>query len=133
MGIVIDSSVAACWALPDEYSELANRALDDVQTDGMNVPPIFWYEVRNVLIVNERRNRIVEKQVNEALTFLDKLPQRVDAAGDSDAIIRLARSHRLTIYDAAYLELALRRDAPLATLDRRLTEAARAEGVMVIE
>ena len=51
----------------------------------------------------------------------------------NDDMMRLARSHRLTAYDAAYLELALRKGAPLATLDRRLAEAARAEGVSVVE
>ena len=66
------------------------------------------------------------------LADLETLSISIDHAPVSDAVLALARLHRLTIYDAAYLELALRIDAPLATLDKKLAAAARAAGVLLI-
>ncbi len=128
MAIVVDSSVAACWALPDEFSQYANRVLDGGVRRGMVVPDLFWHELRNVLIVNERRGRLRAEQTPIALRKIAALPWVVDAAGGGDEIVLLARRHALTAYDAAYLELATRRRLPLATLDTRLAAAAAAEG-----
>lgn len=129
---MVDSSVAACWALPDEYSDLENRVLVMVGVEGMIVPAIFFYEIRNVLIINERRSRIAEPQITEALAKISAVTQSIEGIGGGDALMRLARAHRLTIYDAAYLELALRTGSSLATLDGRLAAAAAAEGIAVV-
>ncbi|MBX3531445.1 MAG: type II toxin-antitoxin system VapC family toxin [Rhizobiaceae bacterium] len=132
MPAVIDSSVAACWALPDEYSPVANVALDLVADNGMVVPALFAYEFRNVLLVNERRKRIAAEAISTALSKVGAIPTQFDSDFDPDRLLVIARRQALSVYDAAYLELALRRDLPLATLDRRLATAASAEGATIV-
>lgn len=128
MPIVVDSSVAACWALPDEFSELANAVLGLVSEEEMLVPTLFWHELRNILIVNERRGRLDSRQSSIAIEMIGRLRQKIDPDRDGDAVMALARRHGLTAYDAAYLELATRLRLPLATLDNRLAAAAAIEG-----
>lgn len=82
--------------------------------------------------MNERRRRLEPSQTAEILARLARLPIVLDHEPIGDAVLALARAHRLTFYDAAYLELALRRDAPLATLDRQLAAAARAAAVRLL-
>ncbi|MDP3896101.1 MAG: type II toxin-antitoxin system VapC family toxin, partial [Mesorhizobium sp.] len=125
-------SIAASWAIPDEDSATALRALDLVLRDGMLVPAVFWYEFRNVLIINERRGRLLVDETERALVNLDDLFPHTDAALPGEQAMSFARAHRLTIYDAAYLDLALRTGSSLATLDARLATAAAAEGIPVI-
>ena len=93
------------------------------------MPLLWWFEVRNVLVINERRGRIDPPGSAAFLADLETLPISFDRQSDSATVLALAREHRLTVYDAAYLELARRLEAPLATLDRRLAAAARAAGV----
>lgn len=94
-----------------------------------------WYcfELRNILVVNERRGRIDAAGTASFLTDLDQLPIRIDRTPGSTAIVTLARTHRLTVYDAAYLELARRHGLPLATLDNQLLAAALKDGVRPLE
>ncbi|MCB9959114.1 MAG: type II toxin-antitoxin system VapC family toxin [Rhodospirillaceae bacterium] len=132
MLLVLDSSVAASWCLPDERSELADRALDMVETGGFVVPPLFWYELRNVLIVNERRGRIDAARLADSLRLVTALPARIDSAPDEAVLLGLARAHTLSVYDAAYLELAKRLGIPLATLDLALHRAGAAEAVALV-
>lgn len=129
MLIVIDASVAAAWRFPDEESDVASRALTAVVTYRGAVPFMFVYEICNVLIKGEREQRIDAAASSDFLARLDTLPMKADREHDIDTVMRLARKHRLTGYDAAYLETALRRKAPLATLDNALRAAAGAEGV----
>jgi predicted nucleic acid-binding protein len=129
MGLVIDSSVASAWALPDEESELAVVALRRLETDMAVVPALFWLEVRNTVIVSERRGRLDVAATTRFLTRRGAFSVLVDAEPVENAVLDLARRHGLTVYDAAYLELAQRRGLPLATLDRRLAAAALAAGV----
>ena len=89
-------------------------------------------EVRNGLIIGERRGRATEVYSVSFLRQLTRLPVTIDTAPDEETVMLLARQHRLTVYDAAYLELALREAVPLATLDKALADAARAEGVPLI-
>ena len=88
------------------------------------VPGLWWFEVRNILIVNERRRRITESDTAAFLLSLSRLRIRVDRVPDENGVLRLARAHRLSVYDAAYLELAQREGLPLATLDADLRKAA---------
>lgn len=118
--------------MPDEFSDIANRTLDILTSDIMLVPTIFWYEIRNVLLVNERRQCISRGHGVLALQKIDEIPRIEDVTPSSDTIMTLARRHGLTVYDAAYLEIALRRGAALATLDTRLASAARSEGIPLI-
>ncbi|MCA8931117.1 MAG: type II toxin-antitoxin system VapC family toxin [Rhodospirillaceae bacterium] len=129
---MLDSSVAASWCLADERSELADRVLHMVEAGGFVVPPLFWYELRNVLIVNERRGRIDAARVADGLRLVSALPARIDSAHDEAVLLGLARAHTLSVYDAAYLELAKRLGTPLATQDQSLHRAAKAEAVELV-
>ena len=95
-------------------------------------PAIFWYEIRNVLIANERRARIDQADSARFLMRLRGLRLVRDESHEEESVMALARAHGLSAYDAAYLETALRRSDTLATLDRALATAAGAEGVSVI-
>ncbi|MDZ5645967.1 type II toxin-antitoxin system VapC family toxin [Nitrospirillum sp. BR 11828] len=132
MPFVVDVSVAACWLMPDEDSNAATVAFERLTTDPAVVPSLWWFEIRNMLLVNERRRRLDETQTTRALALLAQLPFRIDTSPDSTSVMRLARQHRLTAYDAAYLELAQRLVLPLATLDDALASAARREGVPLV-
>jgi len=96
------------------------------------VPSIWWFEVRNTLIVNERRGRITEADTAAFLLGLTRLGVMVDRAPEEAAVLALARTHRLTVYDASYLELAQREALPLATLDQPLRAAALAAGTSLV-
>ena len=89
-------------------------------------------EIRNILIVSERRRRIEPDDADTFLDDLGRLPIRVQWESGSSRVMALARKHGLTAYDAAYLDLALRLAVPLATLDRALARAAKAEGVRIV-
>ena len=133
MAIVVDVSIAAAWCFPDEQASAAERVLDNLPRLGGVVPGIFRYEMRNVLIVNERRGRIDQAGSARFLMRLRDLFLLEDDAHDDDTVMALARKHGLSAYDAAYLETALRRGDGLATLDRELVNAAVAEGVVLIQ
>jgi predicted nucleic acid-binding protein len=133
MGIVLDSSIVGCWCFPDENSPVADAAFDRLGADRAIVPVLWWFEVRNVLVINEWRGRIDPPSSAAFLANLEKLPIHYDRQADSESVLALARAHRLTVYDAAYLELAHRTLSPLATLDRKLADGARAAGVPLVE
>ena len=105
---------------------------NDLPRLGGVVPALFWYEIRNVLIVNERRARIDQAGSARFLMRLRDLRFLRDEDHEEASVMTLARAHGLSAYDAAYLETALRRRDTLATLDRALATAASAEGVSVI-
>ena len=131
MGFVLDASTAVSWAL-GETGRRATRAWTRINDDYALVPSLWWFEVRNALIVNERRGRIGEQQTTRFLRAITRLPITIDRTPDESDILSLARRCRLTVYDAAYLELALRTGLPPATLDAALAAATRAEGVPLI-
>jgi predicted nucleic acid-binding protein len=132
MAFVLDASITGCWAFQDEDHPDANAAFDRVRVEEAVVPSLWWFEVRNILIVNERRQRITESDTAGFLLNLSRLRIRVDGAPQESAVLRLARTHRLSVYDAAYLELAQREGLPLATLDADLRRAAVGEGVALL-
>jgi predicted nucleic acid-binding protein len=132
VGFVLDASVSACWALDDEDHPTADAALDRTDTDGIIVPSLWWFEFRNLLIMAERRNRSTPAKTSAFLAQMRRLDLSIDRAPAEDEVFVLSRRHRLTVYDSAYLELALRRDMPLATLDKQLAAAAKSEGVRLI-
>lgn len=133
MALVVDSSVAVSWMLADEDSQVASKALAEVAADGMIVPGIFWYEFRNTLIVNERRGRLRAEESGQALAVLAALAPAVFGDHSEIELMRLARTHDLSVYDAAYVEVALRNEAGLATLDVKMAKAAIREGVSVLD
>jgi len=133
MAFVLDASVALCWAMDDEVAApAAVRALRLLETEDAYVPALWWFEIRNALISNERRQRLREAASTAFLHRLGQLAIRIDRDPQNDLLLSLARRHRLTVYDAAYLELAQRAGAPLATLDSSLIRAARGEGVPLV-
>ena len=133
MDWVLDASMALAWALPGEGALRAEEFLIGLTAeDVLWVPPLWWYEVSNALVVAERRGRITEAVRSEIMGLYGKLPLRTDSSFGSDLALRLqslAQRYGLSGYDAAYLELALRIGAGLATLDRTLLQAAKRAGV----
>jgi predicted nucleic acid-binding protein len=133
MAFVLDASVSACWAFADEDHPVAGVAFSSLRTEEAVVPALWWFEVRNILIVNERRGRIKERETDLFLRALAQFRIRIDREPEQASVLRMARAQGLSVYDAAYLELAYREKLPLATLDRRLGEAARLTGVQLFE
>ena len=129
MPFVLDASVAGPWILADVPSEAAARIAHRLLSEDALVPALWWYEVRNLLVVCERRGRLERSESDLFLSRLADYPILVDAEVDWDAAMRLARRHQLTVYDASYLELAIRSRVQLATLDVALQRAAGKEGV----
>ena len=127
--VVIDASVFLAWSLGDEEEAMAEDAMRRVVADGGVVPRIWWYEVRNALVMNERRGRISPQQLSDTLADSTALGIAIDDEHDASLLLDLARHHDLTVYDAAYLEVAVRRSLPLATLDRRLQRAVDIIGI----
>ena len=132
MPFVIDASVTACWCFPDEQSDVADSAMDRLLRDEAIAPALWTVEVRNILAVNERRRRIKPADSDAFLRDLARLPIQVSRDVNERALLGLARKHGLTAYDAAYLNLALRTGTPVATLDRSLASAVRAEGIQLV-
>ena len=120
------------WYFPDEASTTTEAARRYLVRNGAGVPALWWFEIRNALAIGERRERISCAQTAAILGYIDILPIRIDRTPNSDALLALACAYHLTVYDAAYLELALRADAPLATLDQQLARAARAAQVPLL-
>lgn len=133
MAIVVDASIAAAWCLPHEQgSEAADVvAMQIVREQGI-VPGIFWYEIRNVLLRAERSGRIHHQDTEQFLQRLDELRMEADHGHNGAELLELARRHRMSSYDAAYLETAIRNRASLATLDADLASAATREGVEIL-
>lgn len=130
--VVLDASEVASWAFPDEGGYGSTKARQLAGDGWASVPSLWWYEIRNTLLVNERRGRIRREQTDAFLAELARMHIRIEEVGGEVDIRELARRWQLTFYDAAYLELAERLRAPLATLDRRLAEAAEAAGVELL-
>ena len=129
--LVLDASIAVDWLLGDEFDPRSASALAWLRRDEAIVPQLWHYEIRNALLVAERRGRVPKGQTTERLHSLRGLPIITDQEADLDAAFDLARAHSLSFYDALYLELAKRHGAPLATLDAGLLQAAITEGLEV--
>lgn len=133
--LVIDGSTTLGFVLADERTPNALKALEVVESGVPTFVPAHWcVEVANGLIMAERRKRASQADITEALNLVAALPvsaddQTAQRAGRDTAA--LARQYGLTIYDAAYLELAMRRGATLATTDHALAKAAKAAGVTI--
>ncbi|WP_377295517.1 type II toxin-antitoxin system VapC family toxin [Rhizobium sp. SGZ-381] len=130
MPLVIDASITASWLLPDEQSAGGQAWFVQTLRRSAAVPAIWQYEVRNILRVCEKRGRLGPVGIGKALETLSTLPIVTAAMQGWDHIMWLSAHHNLTIYDACYLELALRLDGQLATFDRALAAAAQQNGVL---
>ena len=125
MGLVIDTSVAVATIFPDErYRSMSIGVLERLRNHSRAVPSLFWSEVRSVLVKAERRGRIPPSSSQVCLRQLRRLHLAIDSAQVDSDVLSLASKHGLTGYDAEYLETALRRNARLATFDKRLFSVA---------
>ena len=132
---MLDCSVAMSWVFPDEASEATDRLRESMVEGHAFVPALWPVEVGNVLLTAIRRGRITVDDRPKICSSLEALPIEIDPVSTSrawGAALDLARRHRLSSYDAMYLELAVRMRLPLATLDRVLGAAGRDEGLDVL-
>ena len=132
--LVLDASIALAWCFDDEASPATEALLDQVRTHGAVVPTLWHLELGNVLLAAERRGRTVQGGIVVRLRLFARLPIETDVETSGRAwreTLVLARAEQLTLYDGAYLELAVRRGLPLATNDRDLAAAAKRVAVAV--
>lgn len=132
--IVLDASVALSWFFEDEATAAGDAVLERVLAEGA-ISPAFWrLEVANVLTVGLRRGRLTPQGFERSLWAAQALPVTLDAQ-DLEAVnrsVQLARRHSLSVYDACYLELAIRLQLSLATTDNKLAATARKEKAEVL-
>lgn len=135
MSLVLDSSATAAWVYVDEVTSAIRDVFDLVSNQGAWVQSLWRLEVANILEMGVRRGRHDAAFRDATLADLALLPVHIDPETDRHAwtaTLRLAERHRLTLYDAAYLELAKRRDLPLATVDIDLRAAASVENIRLL-
>lgn len=134
--IVLDCSVTMAWILRDEtMTEKADAILSVLEEKHVKVPTIWSLEVANVLCLAERQKKLTSFEVAEFKEFLSELPIQIDHNTSSRAmgsVYALAKTEQLTVYDAAYLEIAIRESIPLATFDHALKNAAKKNGVLIL-
>jgi predicted nucleic acid-binding protein len=125
---VVDCSIAMAWLFHDEATPKTSALLNRLATETALVPAWWFVEITNVLAMAERKGRITARQSDAFIADLSKLGIERDNQAPDRAfthLLALCRTHRLTSYDAIYLDLAIRRSLPLATLDEDLRKAAK--------
>ena len=130
--VVLDASAAVAWMYGEEPAEKGMELYSEVKLSGAVVPQIWKVEIANVLLTGLRKGRHDLPLVQEYIATFSKLRIVTDTYTGSHAwgsTLLLAARHKLTSYDAAYLELAARLRVPLATFDKALVRAAEIEGV----
>ncbi len=135
MSLVVDASMAVAWCLQEEVHAGIQAVLDRVLAEGGHVPSIWPTELANALLVAERRQRLRPGELERVVGLFDEMNisvDRTDGRSVVAAVVPLARSYELAVYDACYLELAIRLGAEVTTLDRRLIAAAARCGVSVV-
>lgn len=134
-GLVLDASLALSWALPDEASVYGDAVLAQVAASGALVPGLWPHEMANGLVMAQKRGRYTTAQRMVFVEELLRLPIEVETPGVRDILdgqAALAERYGLTAYDAAYLDLALRRGIPLATQDKAMKAAAGKAGAKLV-
>ncbi len=124
---VVDNSVVMSWCFEDEDHSYSDGVLDSLAESRALVPSVWPLEVSNVLLVAERRARLTQADSTRFIALLSELPILVEQEPPErmmGEILALAREYGLSSYDASYLDLAMRKGLPLATTDKKLTEAA---------
>ena len=133
---VLDCSVTMAWILRDDHmNDDADVILKMLEEKKAKVPTIWPLEVANVLCMAERQKKLTALEVSEFKEFLSELPIHIDhdtSLRTMGSIYLLAKTERLTVYDAAYLEIAIRENTPIATFDKELKNAAKKNGVTVL-
>ncbi len=132
---VVDNSVVMSWCFKDETNNYADTVLDRFTEAAAVVPSIWPLEVVNVLLVAERQKRLSESESIRFITLLSQLPIVVEHERPEKMmkeLLALARANNLSSYDASYLDLAMRKGFPIATLNNQLIEAARRIDVPIL-
>jgi len=132
---VVDNSVVMSWCFKDEANQYADAILDRLEKATAIVPSIWPLEVVNVLLVAERKKRLSEADSVRFVTLLTQLPIVIEQDQPErmmKEIMALARRHNLSSYDASYLDLSMRMDIPIATLDNNLRAAAQRSQVSIV-
>ena len=132
---VLDCSVALSWCFEDEATKAGEALLDRLLDEQAAVPALWHLEIANVLALAERKKRISTAESSAFVGLIGAISLAVDAETPMRAlgdVLNLARTHDLTAYDAAYLELAMRLGVPLATRDEHLRKAAKKTGVPLL-
>jgi predicted nucleic acid-binding protein len=132
MSYVLDASIAASWFLPDEQSDSAEGLIGALGISPGLVPSLFWFEVRNLFVMAERRGRLHPGTALAATLKLRSLPLNDGGTGNDVSIIDIALRYGLSGYDASYVTLARSSNLPLATADRKMAAAARSEGISIV-
>jgi predicted nucleic acid-binding protein len=133
--LIVDCSLAATWLFQDEATPQTTKLLRRLDSEATLVPALWFLELTNVLALAERHGRVTPAQSAQFILELSKLDIEVDAESPErgfDRLLPLCRTYRLTSCDAVYLELAMRRGLPLATLDEPLRKAAKKAGVKLL-
>ena len=133
---VIDNSVVMSWCFKDETNRYADAVLDKLSESEAIVPSVWSSEVVNVLLVAERRKRLKQVDSIRFITLLSQLPIVVEHEAPAQMmkdLLALGRASNLSSDDASYLDLAMRKDCPIATLDKKLMEAAQKVDVKILE
>jgi len=132
--LILDASIACAWCFPDEQTDYTNSVLRAVSLSFDALAPRLWaYEVRNSVLMGLRRGRIRRSHADRFLASLSGMRVRLTDPFSYDAVFELADRHGLTVYDTAYLELAIREGLPLASLDGALRNAALKSGVLLFQ
>ena len=132
MAVVIDTSVAVAWFVPSQAGSYADRIARRVRHEALVVPSLWEVEFGNVMTTLLRRKLLARHQVASVLAKAERLDLTVDRdVATARVLFTLAEQHGISAYDAAYLELAVRRGLPLATRDTSLARAARSAGVLL--
>lgn len=132
---VVDSSVALAWCFEDEATAATRQLLNRMANEAAAVPAWWYIEISNVLALAERKGRITPVKVAEFIALIASLDLEIDVEAPSRAfthLLPLCRTYHLTSYDAIYLDLAVRRRLPIATLDEPLRKAAKKIGIKVL-
>ena len=133
MAFVVDNSMMVAWMIRRQSDRDSRNALERTRREAVHAPSVWPLEFLNTLLMLERRALLVAHEVQGILTRANRLQVHVEPApAGNDALLRLARDTRLSIYDASYLELAQRRGLPLATRDRAMTLAAQRVGIALV-
>ena len=133
---VVDNSVVMAWCFEDETSQYADAILDKLEVSTAIVPSIWPLEVGNILLVAERKKRLSESDSARFIALLTELPITIEQEPPGrmlKEILALAREHQLSSYDASYLDLAMRKGLPIATLDNGLVAAAERSQTPIVE
>ena len=133
-GVVVDASTALAWCFPDEISDYADTVLASLEGKTILVPAVWSLEIANAILAGERKKRLRQPEIRRFTTLLESLSliQEMRPVGENVSnVLPVAREYGLSAYDAAYLELSIRRGAAIATLDGKLQKAAKQAGVEI--